>query len=70
MYCEKCGKEIKEQEICPLCGCLSGYVPKEKQGKPLNFDKVIYTVAAIIVFIIIVILLLATYKNPYLKNLQ
>lgn len=62
MYCEKCGQETEPSEICPKCGCLSGYVDVQKISNQQR-EKVKNLPVKIISFVGIALLVLSLFFN-------
>lgn len=60
MYCEKCGSDIPEVEICPKCGCLSGYkVPKPVKAKnPAETQIILFKIISIVAIVLAVLSLI------------
>lgn len=69
MYCEKCGSDIPEVEICPKCGCLSGYrIPKSVKAKKSETQKLIFKIISIVAIVLAVLDLL--YNIRYLVGVK
>lgn len=69
MYCEKCGSDIPEVEICPKCGCLSGYrIPKSVKAKKSETQKLIFKIISIVAVVFAALNLFAKIPHLFLME--
>lgn len=70
MYCEKCGSDIPEVEICPKCGCLSGYkVPKPVKAKnPAETQIILFKIISIVAVVLAAFSLFSNIPNLFLME--
>lgn len=69
MYCEKCGSDIPEVEICPKCGCLSGYrIPKSVKAKKSETQKLIFKIISIVAVVFAALNLFAQIPHLFLME--